>query len=114
MLGIALKIVASPIGRVALVAALFAMVLGWAWLERGGRHRAVARAEAAESQAESRARAIAALEAAAAEAAANAERLKPARRAIHAAPPTNSCTNAPAIRVVIDQLRQDAGSGRAR
>jgi hypothetical protein len=104
----------SPIGRWAAVAGVLAMLSGWAWLERAGRQAANARAEAAEAQAESKARAITALEAQAAEAAAQVARIEPIRRVIYAAPKTTACVDSPAIRAVLDGLRQGAGGDRAR
>jgi type VI protein secretion system component VasK len=104
----------SPLGRWAVVAAVLAALSGWAWLERAGRHAANVRAEAAEAQAEAAARAITALEAQAADAAAQAARIEPIRRVIHAAPKTNACADSPAIRAVLDGLRQGAGGDRAR
>lgn len=104
----------SPLGRWAVVAAVLAALSGWAWLERAGRQAANARAVAAEAQAEAQARAVAALETQAAEAAAQAARIEPIRRVIHAAPKTNACADSPAIRAVLDGLRQSAGGDRAR
>ena len=104
----------SPLGRLAVLAGVVALLVGWASLERMGRHAANARADAAEAQAEAQARAVAALEAQAAEAAAQAARIEPIRRVIHAAPKTNACADSPAIRAVLDGLRQGAGGDRAR
>ncbi len=104
----------SPLGRWAAMAAVLAALSGWAWLERAGRHAATARADAAEAQAAAKARAISALETQAAEAAAQAARIEPIRRVIHAAPKTNACADSPAIRAVLDGLRQGTGGDRAR
>jgi hypothetical protein len=112
--GLVLLLSFSRGGWFGAVAGVLAMLSGWAWLERAGRHAANARADAAEAQAEAQARAVVALEAQAAEAAAQAARIEPIRRVIHAAPKTTACADSPAIRAVLDVLRQGAGGDRAR
>ena len=118
MLGFVLNFVVTPLGRRMAMCAAVGLVLisliGWAKIERAGRQAATARAEAAEAHAEAHARAVMALEAAAAESAAQAARIEPIRKVIHAAPRTNACVDSPAIRAVIDGLRQGAGGGGAR
>jgi cobalamin synthase len=65
-----LAFIRSPLGRFAVLAGVVALLIGWASLERMGRHAASARAEAAEAEVAARDQAIAALEQAAAESAA--------------------------------------------
>ena len=107
----ALAFLRSPLGRLAALAGVVALLVGWASLERLGRQAALARAEAAEAEVEARGRAITALEQAAAEAAARQAKFQPIRRAVNNAPATNSCADSPAMRAVLDGLRGAQGSG---
>jgi hypothetical protein len=102
-------------------ALLGAAVLGlavWAQAERAGRLSAAARAEAAERAARANAEAaealrrdreatVAALAGVARDIAERTARSIPIRRAVHAAPPTSACLEAPAVRAVLDGLRAE-------
>lgn len=105
-----LPALASPIARAVAVAALILGLFGWARLERAGRQAEAARAEAAEAALAGRDRAIAVLEARAADLVAQAERRATIVRTIHAAPRTLACADAPAMRALLDGLRQPAGA----
>lgn len=107
----ALAFLRSRLGRLAVLAGVVALLIGWAYLERLGRQAATARAEVAEAEVESRGRAIAALEQAAAEAAARRAKFEPIRRAVNNAPVTNACVGSPAMRAALDGLRAAQGGG---
>ena len=101
----------SPFGRFAVLASVVAVLIGWASLERMGRHAASARAAVAEAEVAARDQAIAALEQAAAESAARRAKMEPIRRAMANAPASNSCANSGPVRAALDGLRAAQGGG---
>jgi hypothetical protein len=101
----------SPLGRLAVLAGVVALLIGWASLERMGRHAASARAAAAEAEVAARDQAIAALEQAAAESAARRARMEPIRRAVNSAQASNSCADSGPVRAALDGLRAAQGGG---
>ena len=107
----ALVFIRSPLGRFAVLAGVVALLIGWASMERMGRHAASARADAAEAEVAARDHAIAALEQAAAESAARRAKMEPIRRAVNSAPASNSCADSPAVRAALDGLRAAQGGG---
>jgi hypothetical protein len=107
----ALAFIRSPLGRFAVLAGVLALLIGWASLERMGRHAESARAEAAEAEVAARDQAIAALEQAAAESAARRAKMEPIRRAVTNAPASNSCADSGPVRAALDGLRATQGGG---
>jgi hypothetical protein len=103
----------SPIARWLALAAVLAALGGWLWVERGLRHSAEARAAVAEAAVKGRDRAITALEHQAAEAAARSARFTTIRRSVDAAPVSNACAAAPAVRAALDGLRAARAGGGA-
>jgi hypothetical protein len=101
----------SPLGRFAVLAGVVLLLIGWASLERMGRHAASARAAVAEAEVVARDQAIAALEQAAAESAARRAKMEPIRRAVANAPASNSCANSGPVRAALDGLRAAQGGG---
>lgn len=101
----------SPLGRLAILAGVVALLIGWGSLERMGRQAANARADAAVAEVAARDQAIAALEQAAAESAARRAKSEPIRRAIANAPASNSCADSGPMRAVLDGLRAAQGGG---
>jgi hypothetical protein len=104
----------SPLLRWAAVAVLAGGLFGWARIERAGRQHQAARADAAEAALAGRDRAIAALEARAGDLAQQAAQRTTIARTIHAAPRTNACADSPAVRSLLDGLRQPAAGDGAR
>ena len=101
----------SPLGRLAILAGVVALLIGWASLERMGRQAANVRAAAAEAEVAARDQAIAALEQAAAESAARRAKMEPIRRAVNSAPASNSCADSGPMRAALDGLRAAQGGG---
>jgi hypothetical protein len=101
----------SPLGRLAVLAGVVALLIGWGSLERMGRQAANARADAAVAEVAARDQAIAALEQAAAESAARRAKSEPIRRAIANAPASNACADSGPMRAVLDGLRAAQGGG---
>ena len=104
-------VLGSRLGRMAVLAGVVALLIGWAGLERMGRQAANARADAAEAEVEARDHAIAALEQAAAESAARRAKMEPIRRAVNSAPASNSCADSGPVRAALDGLRAAQGGG---
>ena len=104
-------VLGSRLGRMAVLAGVVALLIGWAGLERMGRQAANARADAAEAEVEARDHAIAALERAAAESAARRAKMEPIRRAVNSAPASNSCADSGPVRAALDGLRAAQGGG---
>ena len=104
-------VLGSRLGRMAVLAGVLALLIGWGSLERMGRQAANARADAAEAEVAARDRAIAALEQAAAESAARRARMEPIRRAVNNAPASNACADSGPMRAVLDGLRAAQGGG---
>ena len=101
----------SPVARWLAVGAALAALAGWLWIERAGRQAAQARADRAEAAVAARDKAIASLERQAAEAAARTARFATLRRSGDAAPATQACAAAPAVRAALDGLRTRAAAG---
>lgn len=107
----ALAFLRSPLGRLAVLAGVVAVLIGWGSLERMGRQAANARAAVAEAEVVARDQAIAALEQAAAESAARRAKMDSIRRAVANAPASNSCADSGPMRAVLDGLRAAQGGG---
>lgn len=100
----------SPITRW-LALGVILLGLGAAWRVEAARREAwQLRAAAAEAAVAGRDKAIKVLEAAAADTAARAAQFQPIRRAVDAAPATNVCAAAPAVRAALDGLRARAAA----
>jgi hypothetical protein len=102
----------SPLGRWVVAALVALCLVTWARAERAGRHAANERAAAAEEAVTGRDRAIAALEGRMADLAAQAARRETIVRTINAQPRTTACVATPAVRSLLDGLRQP-GAGDA-
>jgi hypothetical protein len=103
----------SPVARWLALAAILAALGGWLWVERTLRHSAELRAAAAEDAVRGRDKAIASLERQAAEVAARSARFTSIRRSVDAAPASNACAAAPAVRAALDGLRAAPAAGGA-
>jgi hypothetical protein len=107
----------SPAGRWLVAALVLLCLVTWARAERAGRHAAIERAAAAEEAVAGRELAIAALEGRMKDLAAQAARRETIVRTINAQPRTTACVATPAVRSLLDGLRQpgagDAADGAA-
>lgn len=101
----------APATRWLALVVVLALLLG-AWrLEAARRESAELRAAAAEAAVQGRDTAIAVLERHAERVADRTAQFQPIRRAVDAAPATNACAAAPAVRAALDGLRQRAAAG---